>query len=143
MHMTLCPYSTGKSYFWKALLTHSAPTLIDLVYLQCYDGGTYNTPGQWQGLLSATVPIFPILNCHGSFGVCYTTRNSMSPDSMKITMKNFKIGYPALTGGAIWQMADVNSYIQMNCAIIDPGSGTAIRVRQYLLQLAAALRAPH
>jgi hypothetical protein len=64
----------------------------------------------------------------------------MNPDQMKAQMKNFKAGYPALSGGAIWQMADINSYIQMNCAIVDPESGTARTVHQYLHQLAAALR---
>jgi hypothetical protein len=136
--MTLCPYEN--SGFWKTVLSASAPGLIDVVYLQCYDGGTGNSPGQWQKLLSATILVFPILLCRGSFGTCSATSNSMSPDQMKAQMMSFKAGYPALSGGAVWQMADINSYIRMNCAIVDPGSGTAKTVYQYLHQLAAALR---
>jgi len=35
-----------------------------------------------------------------------------------------------MSGGAIWQMEDVKSYIKNNCAVQDPQSGTATSVKE-------------
>ena len=45
-----------------------------------------------------------------------------------------------MRGGAIWQMADVKSYIRRNCAVQSPESGSATSVSQYLRQLRSSLQ---
>lgn len=48
---TLCPY-TNPSY-WQAVKTGLGAN-CDRIYLQCYDGGKYNDPGQWNGYFGGT-----------------------------------------------------------------------------------------
>jgi hypothetical protein len=55
-------------------------------------------------------------------------------------MIRFKKDYPGLTGGAIWQMADIKTYIRKNCAVQDPESGNATSVSQYIGQLKNSLK---
>jgi hypothetical protein len=55
-------------------------------------------------------------------------------------MMRFKKGYPAMTGGAIWQMADVNNYVRKGCAVQMPESGTATTVSEFLDQLKTSLK---
>ncbi len=138
MHMTLCPF-TNKPY-WKALLNGSKKGLIDAIYLQCYDGGKHNTPGQWVDSLPGNLPLYPIFLCRGSFSTCATTQNSKSPDEIKAEMIRFKTTYPGMTGGAIWQMQDIRDYIKRNCSVQDPQSGTATSVNEYLVQLKNSLQ---
>jgi len=45
-----------------------------------------------------------------------------------------------MTGGAIWQMADIKSYVGRNCAVQDPESGTASSISEYLVQLRNSLK---
>jgi hypothetical protein len=45
-----------------------------------------------------------------------------------------------MSGGAIWQMADVKNYIKMNCAAREPASGNATTVTEYLEQLNTSLK---
>jgi hypothetical protein len=132
MHMTLCPFR-HESY-WKAVLDGSAAQkdLIDGVYLQCYDGGTGNTPGPWVKSLGGGVPVYPIFLCRGSFGTCGASHGSEPVDSIRIMMGDFKKEYPGLNGGAIWQMADIKNYVQMGCA--------PVTVTGYLEQLKEALK---
>ena len=139
MHMTLCPYTNFG--YWASIITGSKNGLIDAIYLQCYDGGRRNAPGRWKDSLATNLPIYPIFLCRGAFSTCATTHNSKTPDEIKAEMTRFKKDYPGMSGGAIWQMADVNSYITMNCAVQSPESGSAGTASQYLGQLKDGLKA--
>ncbi len=130
MHMTLCPFTKGE--YWKAILDGSQPGLIDGVYLQCYDGGTGNTPAPWVQMLGGAVPVYPIFLCRGSFGTCGQSHGSVPVDSIKVMMTDFKKAYPGLNGGAIWQMADIKDYVRLGCALIT--------VSGYLDQLRTSLQ---
>lgn len=127
MHMTLCPFT--KEGYWKAILDGSQPGLIDDVYLQCYDGGTGQTPGPWAQKLGT--PVYPIFLCRGSFGTCGASHGSEPVDSIRAMMGEFKKAYPGLNGGAIWQMADVRNFVQLGCA--------PVTVEGYLKELKNAL----
>jgi len=137
LHMTLCPYT--KAEYWKAIMVGSAPGLIDAIYLQCYDGGARNAPGQWVDRLPGGVPIDPIFNCRGAFGTCGSSHGSQTPDEIRTRLANFKKDYPAMSGTALWQVADIKDYIRMNCAVKDPSSGTAASVAEYVSQLKNSL----
>lgn len=138
MHMTLCPYT--KAEYWKAIMDGSAPGLIDAIYLQCYDGGVRNTPGQWVSRLPGGVPIDPIFSCRGAFGTCASSHGSQTSAEIRDRMAAFKKDYPAMSGAALWQVADIKDYIRMNCAVKDPSSGTAASVADYISQLKNSLR---
>jgi len=137
MKMSLCPY-TRMSY-WKYILDNSVPGVVDAIYLQCYDGGTRNTPGPWTTALGSRMPVYPVFLCRGAFSTCKTNHNSKTPDEIKSLMGQYKKEYPGLSGGGIWQMADIKSFVQMNCKISDPSSGTADSISEYLEQLRKAL----
>jgi hypothetical protein len=138
MHMTLCPY---KNYtYWKEILDGSQKGLIDAIYLQCYDGGARNVPVNWIRALEPTIPLYPIFLCRGAFSACATTHNSKTPDEIKAEMIRFKKDYPGMSGGAIWQMADVKQYVKRGCAVQDTTSGSATAVAQYLSQLKNSLK---
>lgn len=138
MHMSLCPFT--KLQYWKEVLDGSKKGLIDAIYLQCYDGGSRNTPEKWIDSLGNAVPLYPIFLCRGSFSGCSNKHNAKSPDEIKAEMIRFKKIYPGMSGGAIWQMQDVKSYIKINCAVQDPQSGTATSVKEYMLQLKNSLK---
>jgi hypothetical protein len=138
IHMTLCPFRN--SLYWKQVLDGSKKGLIDAVYLQCYDGGKRNTPGAWKDSLMTNVPVYPIMMCRGSFSSCNSSHGSKTADEIKAEIFRFKKTYPALKGGAIWQMADVNNYVKKGCAVEYPESGTATTVSQFLEQLKNSLK---
>jgi len=138
MHMSLCPFA--KHEYWKDIISRSQNGLVDAVYVQCYDGGVRNAPGQWKDSLATNIPVYPIFLCRGAFSTCSSTHNSKTPDEIKAEMIRFKKGYPGMTGGAIWQMADVKDYIRRNCAVQDPESGSAASISQYLTQLRNSLK---
>ena len=138
MHMSLCPYT--KYGYWDAIIKASSKGLIDAIYVQCYDGGTGNTPGDWNNHLKTSIPIYPIFLCRGAFSTCATDHNSKSVDEIKADMIAFKKDYPAMTGAAVWQMADVSSFVIQGCAVKDPSSGTATSVTEYISQLREALK---
>ena len=138
MHMTLCPFT--KKTYWKAIIDGSQRGLVDAVYLQCYDGGTRNTPAPWHDSVATNIPVYPIFLCRGAFDKCTTDHNSKTPDEIKGEMIRFKKDYPAMSGGAIWQMADVKNYIKMGCAAQEPASGNATSVSEYLEQLNTSLK---
>jgi hypothetical protein len=133
MHMTLCPFTNIP--YWKDVACRSDKGLIDAVYLQCYDGGQRNTPEPWVKGLALDVPLYPIFMCRGAFGTCGNYKKSLTPTEIQTEMVKFKKGYPAMMGGAIWQMADVKNYVRKGCAVQDSTSGTATTVPQYLMQL--------
>lgn len=137
LHMSLCPFTNLR--YWKALIEGSERGLIDAIYLQCYDGGARNTPGEWVDSLASDIPLYPIFLCRGAFSSCSPSHNSKSPDEIKAEMMRFHISYPGMKGGAVWQMADVRNYVRSNCAILDPQSGSAVSVKEYLMQLKESL----
>lgn len=139
MRMTLCPY--GKTDYWAAIMAGSRPGLIDAIYLQCYDGGTRNTPGPWVTALGSAIPIYPIFLCRGSFSTCGTSHNSKTSAEIRAEMQKFKTEYPGMSGGAIWQMADVKGFVRLHCAVVDPTSGTAVTVSGFLGELRESLKA--
>jgi hypothetical protein len=139
MHMTLCPFA--KPDYWKEIMTRSKKGLIDGIYLQCYDGGTKNTPGPWVKALGDELPIYPIFLCRGSFSTCGTSHNSKSVGEIRAEMLRFKEEYPEMRGAAIWQMADIKGFVQMNCALQDPASGDAVSAGQFLDELRESLLA--
>ena len=138
MHMTLCPYTNA--VYWKDIISGSGKSLIDAVYLQCYDGGARNTPGPWKDKLATDIPVYPIFMCRGSFDTCSSIKGSLAPAAIKAEMIRFRKEYPGMTGGAVWQMADVISYINKHCAVQYPESGSATTVSQYLSQLKNSLK---
>lgn len=132
MHLTLCPYTD--SVFWKAVIDGSVSKqgLIDGVYLQCYSTGMYNRPGPWFRSLGHKTPVYPIFSCGGGFGKCDAKNyGSLLPVGIQNRMKNMVKAYSGLAGGGIWQMADVISYVKMNCA--------PITVSEYLRRLGNAV----
>jgi hypothetical protein len=138
MHMTLCPFT--KKTYWKDIIDGSKKNLIDAIYLQCYDGGRRNTVAPWQDSLQTNIPVYPIFLCRGAFGKCSSTHNSKTPEEIKTQMIAFKKDHAAMSGGAIWQMADVKNFVRMNCAALDSSSGSAATVREYLDQLKNSLQ---
>ena len=114
--------------------------MIDAVYLQCYDGSSRNTVAPWHDSLQTNIPVYPIFLCRGAFGKCSSNHNSKTPDEIKAQMVSFKKDYTGMSGGAIWQMADVKNYVRMNCAALDSSSGSAATVSEYLEQLRNSLQ---
>ncbi|TPX14140.1 uncharacterized protein E0L32_000534 [Thyridium curvatum] len=62
---TIAPYTNQP--FWASvgsrLNAGAASPLLDRVYLQCYDGGAFNDPGDWQGALGLkVVPLVWVTN---------------------------------------------------------------------------------
>lgn len=139
MHMTLCPFKTVP--YWKEIIDASQKGLIDAIYLQCYDGGARTTPGPWVKNAATTIPVYPIFLCRGAFSTCAVNHNSKSPEEIKAEMIRFKKDYPELKGGAVWQMADIKSYVKQGCAVKDPSSGTATSVVEYISQLKNSIKA--
>jgi hypothetical protein len=40
-------------------------------------------------------------------------------------MIRFKTTDPGMSGGAIWQMADIKNYVKSNCSVSDPSVGNS------------------
>ena len=138
MHMTLCPY-TGYTY-WGDILKSSAINVVDALYLQCYDGGMNNEIKDWAAALKPKQPIYPIFMVRGSFSTCDTYKGSKSVAEISGRLKDFKRGYPEMSGAAIWQIDDLKKFVMMGCAVKEPASGSAKSVAEFLDQLKEALR---
>jgi len=138
MHMTLCPYR-GYTY-WGDILRSSDASVVDALYLQCYDGGVKNEIKDWVGALKPKQPIYPIFMVRGSFSTCNTCKGSKSVAEIKDQLKGFKKGYPEISGAAIWQVEDIKSFVKMGCAVKDPASGSAQSIVEFLKQLKKALK---
>jgi len=108
--VTLCPYRD--TTYWGAVYTQLEayqPGLVDRVYLQCYAGGSYNTPLAWNS-------IFPGLNVAPGLSVSEKT-----PAEMKSTLDSWK---DDSAGGFIWILdeilsGNVNSVKDYADAVID------------------------
>lgn len=94
------PY-TNISY-WADVVKHingQSPNLFDRVYLQCYDGGTGNDPGQWQTALG--VPITPILWVVNSAKPIF----GQTPEQAQAMFTQFKT--EGISGGGYWNNYDI------------------------------------
>lgn len=138
LHMSLCPFT--KIPYWKSVLDGSSAGVVDAVYLQCYDGGKNAVPGLWVRGLGPTVPVYPIFLCRGAFSTCGVSHNSKSPEEIRAQLLEFKKDDPGMRGAGVWQMADIKDYVRQRCAVVDPGSGSATTVAQYLEQLKESLK---
>jgi len=138
MHMTLCPFK-GYTY-WDEILKSSDENVVDGLYLQCYDGGAKNEIKDWVAALKCKQPIYPIFMVRGSFGTCEVYKGSKSVSEIKTQLKGFKKDYPEISGAAIWQMQDLESFVKSGCAVKDPSSGSAKSVTEFLSQLKKALK---
>ncbi|MBS7566695.1 hypothetical protein KHS38_19985 [Mucilaginibacter sp. Bleaf8] len=138
MHMTLCPFK-GYTY-WQDILKASDAKVVDALYLQCYDGGVRNEIKDWVEALKPTQPIYPIFMVRGSFSTCGSYKGSKSVAEIRAQLKGFKQDYPAMSGAAIWQMADVYNFVEMGCAVKEPTSGTARSATEFLGQLKTGLK---
>jgi len=137
MHMTLCPFRVNE--FWSTVLKNTDPKVVDAIYLQCYDGGRNANPGLWKNAMKPVQPVYPIFMCRGAFSTCGTSHNSKTVEEIKGEMTRFKKDYPEMSGASIWQMADVKNFVKNNCAVVDPSSGTARSVKEFLAQIKGAL----
>jgi len=138
MHMTLCPYT--KYSYWDDILKSSDGNVVDALYLQCYDGGARNEIKNWVTALKCKQPIYPIFMVRGSFSTCDNYKGSKSVAEIQSQLKGFKADYPEMSGAAIWQVADLYSFVTMECAVKQPASGSAKSVAEFLSQLNTALK---
>lgn len=90
--VTLCPYT--RTSFWQSV-RNGLGSVVDRVYLQCYDGGAYNSPSSWKN--SMGMDVIPGLWCrHGSSGT--------TAASVKTKLNGWK-SYSC--GGFIWLYDDL------------------------------------
>lgn len=133
MHMTLCPFKINN--YWKDILQATDAHVVDALYLQCYDGGIRNDIKDWVTALQPKQPIYPIFMVRGSFSTCGSYKGSKSVEEIKAQLKGFKKDYPAMSGAAVWQMADLKQFVELGCAVKEPASGSAKSVAEFLSQL--------
>ena len=112
MKNTLCPYNNQT--YWQSVFNNSS---IDLVYLQCYDGGAFNDPATWD-------PVF------GGFKVTPGDWNNDSPATVQSKFANWA---PLSNGGFMWQLeligdANLAAYAAaingaLNPMVVTPATG--------------------
>lgn len=94
------PY-TNMGYWAEAVkqINSQSPNLFDRVYLQCYDGGAGNDPGQWQTALGIAVqPILWVVNdAKPVYG--------KTPEEAQSTFAQFKS--EGISGGGYWNNYDI------------------------------------
>ncbi|OAA82593.1 coagulation factor 5/8 type domain-containing protein [Akanthomyces lecanii RCEF 1005] len=103
------PY-TNIDYWAEAVtkINSQSPDLFDRVYLQCYDGGAGNDPGQWQTALG--IPITPILWVVNSAKPIY----GKTPEQAQSLFTQYKA--EGVSGGGYWNNYDIE---QQNSSYID------------------------
>ncbi len=103
------PY-TNIDYWAEAVtkINSQSPDLFDRVYLQCYDGGAGNDPGQWQTSLG--IPITPILWVVNSAKPIY----GKTPEQAQSLFTQYKA--EGVSGGGYWNNYDIE---QQNSSYID------------------------
>lgn len=138
MHMTLCPFRLNT--YWKDILKASDANVVDALYLQCYDGGIRNEIKDWVTALQSRQPIYPVFMVRGSFSTCSSYKGSKSVQEIGTQLKGFKKDYPAMSGAAIWQVADLKTFVKLGCAVKEPSSGSARNVTEFLNQLKTVLK---
>ena len=102
--VTLCPYT--QQTFWVNVRKQLG-SLVDAIYLQCYDGGQYNDPAQWNQAFGG-FKVFP-----GLWG------NSSPPDVVLSRMRNWQTtlgmngAFMWLNGTLQWDSMDMGHDLQM------------------------------
>ncbi|MBN2163159.1 MAG: hypothetical protein JXR25_02715 [Pontiellaceae bacterium] len=86
LKVTLCPY-TARS-FWSSVKAQLGAT-VDAVYLQCYDGGAYNNPADWNAAFGG-LKVYP-----GLWG------NTSSAPEVTAKMRYWQETL-GITGGFMW-----------------------------------------
>jgi hypothetical protein len=104
MKNTLCPYNNVS--YWQSVFNNS---VIDAVYLQCYDGGAGNNPATWNGY----------------FGGFQVAPGNWSNDGMALFESKFNSWSPVINGGFIWQFefisaSDLAAYGAIIKKAVDP-----------------------
>ena len=90
--VTLCPYTS--SSYWTSVASQTntqRPGTVDAIFLQCYDGGSGNSPCSWN---FGGIPIYPGL---------WDTYDT--PSSVQTKMTNWKNSC-SITGGFMWLYDD-------------------------------------
>ena len=88
--------------FWASTvkaINAATPDVFDRVYLQCYDGGAGNDPGQWQSALG--LPVTPILWVTNDAKPVY----GMTPAQAQSQFQEYKT--QGITGGGYWNNYDI------------------------------------
>lgn len=91
--VTLCPYTN--SSFWSSVKTKLG-SLVDRVYLQCYAGGSGNSPSSWSKTMG--MKVIPGLWCLNS------SSGGDSASSVKSTLTGWK---DSSAGGFMWLYDDM------------------------------------
>lgn len=104
MKNTLCPYNNVS--YWQGVFSNS---VIDAVYLQCYDGGGGNNPATWNGY----------------FEGFQVAPGDWSNDGLALVESKFNSWSPVISGGFIWQFefisaADLAAYGAIIKKAVDP-----------------------
>ncbi|WMJ22789.1 discoidin domain-containing protein [Paludicola sp. MB14-C6] len=60
--VALCPYTND--YYWSSVKNQLGTSIVDRVYLQCYAGGSSNSPSAWKGYMG--MDVIPGLWCLNS-----------------------------------------------------------------------------
>ncbi len=98
--VTLCPYTnTG---FWQSVFAQLG-SVVDMVYLQCYDGGVGNDPASWNNYFPG-VKVSPGLWCAHGMG-CASGDNPAAVGS-KMSGWRSSAGIP---GGFMWLYDDMQA----------------------------------
>lgn len=92
--ITLCPYTNMD--FWVKLKNKFGEELCDRIYLQCYDGGTYNVVKDWQKAMGMDI-IPGYWDMHNSW-------EGKTAAQVKTALKSNK---KYITGGFMWLYDDI------------------------------------
>lgn len=99
-HFTLAPW-TNEDY-WKAVKDGCKGHIdVDRVYLQCYDGGSGNTPADWADALGTAID--PGLWCRHGDGCGYGD----SPQEMNDQLTAWNSPKGTIPGGFVWLYDDI------------------------------------
>ncbi len=97
--VTLCPYLN--SGFWQSVYTQLGPSIVDVVYLQCYAGGAGNNPATWNGYFSG-IKVQPGLWCKNGSG-CSSGNTASEVQTLMAGWKSSA----GITGGFMWLFDDM------------------------------------
>lgn len=93
--VTLCPYMRAEGV-WNpvyAQLEAYQPGLVDRIYLQCYAGGQYNYPEDWNGKFDGDLKVIPGLS------ISPNDDGGKTPEEVESTLSGWK---DHCGGGFIW-----------------------------------------
>lgn len=95
---TLAPYTMQS--FWASVVSKLGATLVDRVYLQCYDGGANNLPSEWYTELGTSiVPLVWVTNdAKPTFG--------MTPEQAKTKFSDWDAA-GGVAGAGYWNDYDI------------------------------------